>query len=167
MKNVDKRKKEIKEYAINKINELVSFGNEIFDVEDLPKLKIVVSFDLRRNSSYGGWLHQTPSIDLAIPCFLYSNKKFREIFHEYEHYKNDKLIGNVRTRSWKKYIDLLVAHEVSHIYDEIIYITKNYRCSGKLNKIKKRFKNVPNDEYDWHGRIFMFIYRKMRRKIQK
>jgi hypothetical protein len=148
------QKQEIKDYANEKALSMLDW---FFKEHKIPekKVKIVITFEPRNGTSYGGLNElKQPGIELAGNlCLNYYPPK---VFNEYSHYKEDKIIGSVVTKTWQQYMDLLIAHELSHVFEMLYWV-------GCVDPKKLKLPENPEFFYDRlykdHGEFFQEIYK--------
>jgi hypothetical protein len=130
-------------------------------------LKIIVSLDDRRRYSYGGLSDNNfPVINLDLQwCMNFNSRRFTE----YPHYAKSKIIGSIKCKTWRQYVNALVAHEISHIfelYSELNFLdfTKSKSKNNKMKKIHRKY-GYGKERGESHGRLFQEIYKIFRKRF--
>lgn len=160
----DKKKKKIKSYAKNAVRQMLKWAQKEYNLSDevINDPIIIVSFDKRRDASYGGWSKNRkgqwrPYINLNLSACLNFKPQTQT---EYEWYSDDPVIGKKWATTWKFWSRFEAAHEVAHVIELAPEYLKNRRQKTELRKRFGRSKMS-----DDHTRTFQKIYRIIRRKF--
>jgi hypothetical protein len=184
-------KKEIKEFARIEVDRQFNHFIKKYDLEQhlnkrFSTVKLTVSFDKRRVSTWGGakLTHMRNSKKIKIRPYIsidakdFLNFKYHK-FSEYEHLSESKIIGDIRVANWQEYMIALISHEISHCFqlmieydsDAIGYFIKGYKPLFN-NKINHFYKHVLINAYETkdfievgHGKLFQEIYKVFRKKF--
>jgi hypothetical protein len=160
----DKKKKNIRAYAKNAVRQMLKWAQKKYKLSDkvLNDPKIIISFDKRRQYSYGGWLKNRngewrPYINLSLNTCL----KFKpQTQTEYTWYADDPVIGKKWATTWKFWTRFEAGHEVAHVIELAPLYLKNRKQKTELRKRFGRSKLS-----DDHTKTFQKIYRIIRRKF--
>jgi len=156
------KKRQIKVYAKNAVLQMLKWAQEKYNLSDkINDPIIIISFDPRREFSYGGWSQNRkgqwrPYINLAVVDCL----KFKpETYKEYDHYKSDPDIGNKWITTWKAKIRYDVAHEISHAIQD----ANQFLNPEQAAALKRKFGR--SNPADAHSKKFQKIYRAIRKRF--
>lgn len=126
-------------------------------IPDFHISSVVVSFDKRRLTSYGGdsgngkisvnfWLRRT--------LWLKAHPNSSVIHKEYDHIKMDQDIGDLRCRDWRTHAGVLVAHEIAHCAEAWMY--------ANMDKSSHVLQGYQWHVADEHGPFWQSLYRTLR-----
>lgn len=150
------------------ISVMGAFAREEFNLpEDFvinSRLRTAVTRSRQQKGSWGGYAWNKRQNKPAP----YVQLKLRQVFYpgpwvEYDHYKNDREIGNIKDPGPKTIILALVAHEIAHTVQYAMkFAFGNKEYDDQDAKCAER--GLPEFESD-HGKLFQEIYRRLRRKF--
>lgn len=158
MKKYSSQQKKVREYTKNAILTMLKWAKEEYQLSNLIcDPKIIISFDKKRQYSYGGWHLKRPYVNLALDKCVNFKREFNA---EYDWFNKDAEIGGKWITTWKQYVRMIVAHEVAHCieYSRVNLYDKNQK--ERLNRIFGR-DSITED----HSETFQKIYRVLRRKF--
>lgn len=149
------QKKEVKDFAKETLEKMTLYARVRYKI---PKFEpeMTLSFNSRHMVPYGGYV-DGKSV-LFIPAYsalwMVGRKSATRRFVEYDQFKKDPEIGQIRKACWKKWIAAYIAHETSHAI-QYYAITHPKICADMLEPYLQT-------DAEEHGIFWRDIYRGFR-----
>lgn len=152
----------ITQFVQDRVDEIVKHVRVKYDSPDFD-VNVKLSFANGVGTSRGGLKYTSgPFIKLACSRYIYPCENPETLINEneYDHYKNDPIIGELKNVHWTQALALLVAHEVGHA---IQYHRGTKEAAAEQFGIKNLDRR--NSIFQKHDWFFQRIYADLRQQF--
>jgi hypothetical protein len=149
------QKQEVRDFAAEILEEMTIYTRHRFKIPDFDPL-MTISFHPSHYIPHGGHNQREPI--LFIPVYrllkIVNRKGKTRKFIEYDQFKDDPDIGELKKACWKQWIACTIAHELAHAI-QYYAITHPRICADLLKKYSY-------SQAEEHGAMWQDIYRGFR-----
>lgn len=155
-------KKFIKMYVVNRVEQILKWSTQHFNVNNID-IKIIFNFESDERSYIKGLINDFVMV-LNLKDWVVIPNDIERLFKEYDSFADDVYIGDF-LGEWNECLDVLLCHEIAHAIDVtrvIKFIIGDnveilYDGEFKRTKIQKNlFKNRTHHNSSWK-KIYLIL----------